>query len=137
VFGLVIGAMCVAIVRRRRATTERPREKMLTIAVSGATAITVVILFVLLTASVVASRRLAAPAVPAVVTVDAIGHQWWWEFRYQDTVSSQWVTSPNELHVPVGVPIVVNTHSYDVIHSFWVPNLLGKRDQIPGYTTST
>jgi cytochrome c oxidase subunit 2 len=48
---------------------------------------------------------------------------------------SDFATSPNELHIPVGVPIVLNVQSRDVIHSFWVPNLHGKRDLIPGETT--
>jgi cytochrome c oxidase subunit II len=47
------------------------------------------------------------------------------------------VTSPNELHVPVGVTVVLKAQSRDVIHSFWVPNLQGKRDLIPGQITST
>ena len=47
------------------------------------------------------------------------------------------MNSPNELHIPVGVPVVLRTTSRDVIHSFWVPNLHGKRDLIPGVTTET
>jgi cytochrome c oxidase subunit 2 len=47
------------------------------------------------------------------------------------------VNSPNELHIPVGVPVVLKAMSRDVIHSFWVPNLHGKRDLIPGIETQT
>ncbi|MGH2350349.1 MAG: cytochrome c oxidase subunit II, partial [Chloroflexota bacterium] len=57
-----------------------------------------------------------------------IGHQWWWEFQYPELG----VTTANELHIPVGVPINLELESADVIHSFWVPHLAGKTDAIPG-----
>ena len=47
------------------------------------------------------------------------------------------VNSPNELHIPVGIPVVIRAMSRDVIHSFWVPNLHGKRDLFPGFVTHT
>lgn len=55
-------------------------------------------------------------------------HQWWWEIRYdpQDIV-----VSANEIHIPVGRPVALTLTSRDVIHSFWVPALHGKRDLIP------
>ena len=60
------------------------------------------------------------------------GHQWWWEVRYQDPVPSRIVTTANEIHMPVGGPVRLDAALADVIHSFWVPNLHGKRDLIPG-----
>jgi cytochrome c oxidase subunit 2 len=51
-------------------------------------------------------------------------------------VPAQWVFTANELHVPVGRPVVLKVTSRDVIHSLWIPNLQGKRDLIPGYTTA-
>ncbi|HEV2122409.1 MAG TPA: cytochrome c oxidase subunit II [Chloroflexota bacterium] len=62
------------------------------------------------------------------LNVRVIGHQWWWEFEYTDLG----VSTANELHVPVGVPVVLQLESADVIHSFWVPMLGGKKDNIPG-----
>ncbi len=59
-----------------------------------------------------------------------VGHQWWWEFDYPDLH----VTTANELHVPVGVDVDLAVESIDVIHSFWVPQLGGKVDAIPGHT---
>jgi cytochrome c oxidase subunit 2 len=70
------------------------------------------------------------------ITVQVIGHQWWWEVQYPNTDASMWITTANEIHVPVGKPIVLLTSSRDVIHSFWAPNLQGKRDLIPGYQTA-
>ena len=48
---------------------------------------------------------------------------------------SQTVHTANEIHLPVGVPSRGQLQSRDVIHSFWVPNLAGKQDLIPGRTT--
>ncbi|HEX6938323.1 MAG TPA: cytochrome c oxidase subunit II [Longimicrobiales bacterium] len=61
------------------------------------------------------------------LVVEAVGHQWWWEFRYPELG----VTTANELHLPVGRPIEVRLSSVDVIHNFWVPRLGGKRYNIP------
>ena len=65
----------------------------------------------------------------------AIGHQWWWEFRYPGPDGE--VITANEMHVPVGRPIWLRLESADVIHSFWVPRLAGKMDLIPGHTNYT
>ncbi len=62
------------------------------------------------------------------VVVDATGYQFWWEFTYDD---SELVTA-NELYIPTDTDVRVRLHTEDVIHSFWVPQLSGKRDMIPG-----
>ena len=56
------------------------------------------------------------------------GYQWWWEFRYP----ALGVVTANELHLPAGRPVVFSLEGPDVIHSFWVPKLGGKRDVVPG-----
>jgi cytochrome c oxidase subunit II len=66
------------------------------------------------------------------LTIDVTGFQWWWQFRYQDVDASNIFTTANEIHIPVGVPVTLNLRANDVIHSFWVPNLAGKKDLIPG-----
>ena len=62
-----------------------------------------------------------------VLSVEAIGHQWWFEFRYPD---HEIITS-NELHIPVDRPVSFKLTSEDVIHSFWVPKIAGKVDMVP------
>lgn len=62
------------------------------------------------------------------MVVEVIGHQYWWEFRYPEQGG---VITANELHIPAGRPISLRLHSDDVIHSFWVPQLGGKRDANP------
>jgi cytochrome c oxidase subunit II len=64
----------------------------------------------------------------AALRVQAIGHQWWWEFRYPDLG----IVTANELHVPVGQPLRLELAAEDVIHSFWVPRIGWKKDAIPG-----
>jgi cytochrome c oxidase subunit 2 len=55
------------------------------------------------------------------------GYQWWWEFEYPELG----ITTANELHIPVGRRVLLTLRSEDVLHSFWAPNLSGKRDLIP------
>jgi cytochrome c oxidase subunit 2 len=64
--------------------------------------------------------------------VDVIGHQWWWEFRYPE----QNVSTANELYLPIGRPVNFVLRSADVIHSFWIPNLGGKRDLMKNRTNT-
>jgi cytochrome c oxidase subunit 2 len=114
----------------------RPAQPILNVAVSLAVGATVVILFALLVATVFTGRAIASPRSDAAVVIDLVGHQWWWEAEYEAEIPSQRFRTANELHIPVGRPIVFKVTSHDVIHSFWVPNLHGKRDLIPGYTTA-
>jgi cytochrome c oxidase subunit II len=65
---------------------------------------------------------------PAALVVDAVGHQFWWEFRYPQ----HGVVTANEVHVPAGRPVEFHLTSADVIHSFWFPELQGKLDMNPG-----
>lgn len=62
------------------------------------------------------------------------GHMWWWDVEYLDAQGRVVLRDANELHLPVGRPVVIELRSADVIHSFWVPNLSGKEDMIPGRT---
>lgn len=73
-----------------------------------------------------------APHGEPAVTVDVTGHQFWWELRYAgEDIGDSFVTA-NEIHVPVGEPVLFRLRSEDVIHTFWVPALGGKTDLIPG-----
>jgi len=71
-----------------------------------------------------------APAPTGSLNIDVTGHQFWWEFGYPDSN----VLTANELHLPVGQTANLILRSDDVIHSFWVPALGGKRDAFPGHT---
>ena len=74
-----------------------------------------------------------APAANATkLTVQVIGHQWWWEVRYPGTRA----VTANELHIPVRTPVRIDVTTADVIHSFWVPRLNRTIDAIPGRVNS-
>ena len=96
--------------------------------VVGGVAVPFVILSVVAALTVVDSRDLANAGTGKPVHIEVIGRRWWWEVRYPDT---GFVTA-NEMRVPVGRPIELTVRSDDVIHSFWVPQLAGKTDTIPG-----
>ncbi len=70
---------------------------------------------------------------PPPVHVRIVGHQWWWQVEYPDLH----IMTANEIHVPVNTVIDIDLESVDVIHSFWVPQLAGKIDAIPGHVNHT
>jgi cytochrome c oxidase subunit 2 len=72
--------------------------------------------------------RTQGAAPPQALEVTVLGRQWWWEFRYP----TLGVATANELHLPAGRPVALRLEGPDVIHSFWVPQLGGKRDVVPG-----
>jgi len=77
---------------------------------------------------------IAGPPVNPGLILDVTARQWWWEVQYPSTHPTDIVTTANEIHIPIGVPVLVRLHGSDVIHSFWVPKLSGKTDVIPGMT---
>jgi cytochrome c oxidase subunit 2 len=129
VFVLVEGLLVVALVRfRARPGRGIPKQ------VHGNKRLEV-------TWTIIPAVLLAGVAIPTIgtifslaakpaqaLTINVTGHQWWWEVRYP----SLNVTTANEIHIPVGQPVLVYVTSVDVIHSFWVPRLAGKQDLEPG-----
>lgn len=139
VFVLVVGALLTAVFRRRRdsESVEEPRrERRMVTVVAVATGATVATLVVVLLLSFGTGQRLTAAPPPDALQVRVTGRQWWWEVEYRDAVPNRWATTANEIHVPVGRPVVFELRGADVIHGFWVPTLGVKRDMIPGQTTS-
>lgn len=144
VYFLTLAVLVYFVWRRRytlnalpepRPTTDE-NDRFATRAVAAAMALTVVLLFVMLISSFITSRRLGNMNARQALTVDVYGHQWWWEVQYPNEAEPyRMVTTANEIHVPVGTPIRIHGTSRDVIHSFWAPNIQGKRDLMPGYNT--
>lgn len=89
-------------------------------------------LTILIVASFLVDRSLAEARSREALQVRVTGHQWWWRLQYRDPATGAWIETANELHVPVGRTIRIELGSADVIHSFWVPNVAGKMDLIPG-----
>jgi cytochrome c oxidase subunit 2 len=140
VFVVVGGALLYTIIRfRKRSGNEQEPKQIhgntrLEIAWS---IIPVVILAVIAVPTLTTLFDLRSPAEGDVLRVDVIGHQWWWEFQYPDIIDEDGrpLTTANEMHIPAGVTSELTMTSADVIHSFWVPSLAGKRDVVPGRET--
>ena len=72
---------------------------------------------------------------PDTMSVTVVGQQWWWEYRYDlDNDGTIDIITPNQMVVPAGRQISLHIQSNDVIHSFWIPALNGKKDAVPGRT---
>jgi cytochrome c oxidase subunit II len=104
--------------------------------VTAASIITIVILFALIVASVGTGKSIAGlGSRKNPLTIQVTANQWWWQFQYTSDTADQTLVTANEIHIPIGRPVQIVGTSLDVIHSFWVPNLHGKRDLIPSRTT--
>lgn len=135
VFILVEVLLVVAIVRfRQRSADELPVQTPGNLRLELAwTAIPFVVLIGIFFLTIRTMNAVASPlTVQAAdaLTIDVVGHQWWWEYRYP----ALGIVTANEVHIPVGRPVRLRISSVDVIHSFWVPQLAGKLDAIPGRT---
>src|SRR5688500_7326830 len=133
---LVIAAAFVAVWRRRDSNEDArspERQARARRAIIGATIASVVIAFGTLAFDFGVGRGLHHPASDPGLSIRITGHQWWWEVEYEDPIPQNRIRTANELHIPVGRHVVLKLQSTDVIHSFWVPNLGGKRDLIPGH----
>jgi cytochrome c oxidase subunit 2 len=141
IFVVVAGLITFTIVRFRRRTDDgqEPAQvygsNRIEIAWTVIPILIVLVLTMVTARVVIAIQNKHAPADALQVTV--IGHQWWWEIRYQDLG----IVTANELHVPVNSPAqpavtVLKLQSADVAHSFWIPQLSGKTDLIPNRTNS-
>lgn len=99
--------------------------------------ISTVVLFTCAVWTIFTIAAVAAPPSKPALTLNVTAHQWWWEVRYDNEEPSRIFTTANEIHIPIGEPVRINLSSVDVIHSFWVPQLAGKMDLIPGINNST
>ena len=78
------------------------------------------------------ASTMAQPRGQGTLTVEVTGHQYWWELEYRGVDDVDRFETANQLHVPVDTPVTLSMRSEDVIHSFWVPQLAGKVDLVPG-----
>jgi cytochrome c oxidase subunit 2 len=140
---IVIAALMIGILRRRREaealTVEEGRHEESTpfvrTAFVGWTALIGLGLVALTIASFFTDRSNASVARNPQLTINVTANQWWWDVKYTTHEASNEFKTANEIHLPVGVPAEITLQSNDVIHSFWIPNLAGKQDLIPGRVT--
>lgn len=148
---LLAGAIAAARPRRLRESSDEPdthpdprRERLAGAFATSAVVVTVVLLFVLFAGDLftgIRLHRLDTAADPLDVRIT--GNQWWWDVEYQRRLgddihrgADRVLRTANEIHIPVGRPIRLTLRSQDVIHSFWAPNLEGKKDLVPGHPTT-
>jgi cytochrome c oxidase subunit II len=127
----VQGALLYAI-WRYRASRQAAAElsaiesnRRLEIAWTAAPAVILAFVFALMLGTI---AEVNGAAVAPTLRITAVGHQWWWEYRYGGAVTA------NELHIPINTSVELELHSADVIHSWWVPEIAGKIDMVPGQT---
>jgi len=129
---LIVVAALVAAARgpvRARSALASPRA-----VVWGGVVFPAVTLTVLLAYGVWLTRAAAlSPEAADALRITVVGEQWWWRVQYPRSDGA--VAAANEIRIPVGRPVLFTLSSADVIHSFWVPNLGGKVDMVPGRTT--
>jgi len=143
IFVVVAGLMVYAIIRYRRRPGDDGREPpqvygsaQIELAWTVVPFLIVIILFLTTTRYIFAIEGRVPTAQALEVTI--VGNQWWWEIRYPKLG----IVTANELHVPVSDPAnpiqtFITLQSADVIHSFWLPQLHGKTDLVPGKTNRT
>jgi cytochrome c oxidase subunit 2 len=129
IFVVVLALIAYVMIRfRERPGQPRPRQ------IHGSTKLellwttipAIIVVFIAVpTVDTIFSTQRRAPA--EALLVEVVGHQWWWEFRYPELG----VVTANQLVLPVSREVHLRMHSADVIHSFWIPRLGGKRDVNP------
>jgi cytochrome c oxidase subunit II len=126
----VIGLCLYAVHRGRRRSrvSDAPASRDVAIILWLGAAMPLAVLIVLLIQSFRTGQATNEPPEPPAVTIEIVGHKFWWEIRYPD----HGIVTANEIHIPVGQVVRTVLWSADVIHSFWVPALHGKIDNLPG-----
>ena len=127
-FVIVMAALAAALFAPR---PWRERLRGTTMIAAGGVALPVAVVPVFLIASFTIDWPLV-PERPDRLTIHVVGHQFWWEVRYTGPGIARPIVSANEIRMPVGQPVQFRLTTEDVIHSFWLPNLAGKIDMIPG-----
>lgn len=133
VMTVVVAALWLAM--RGRPAVRRRLQANRFVAIAGV-AFPVATLTALLVYGLWTMRAVISPAdASSAMRIEVVGEQWWWRVAYRDAGGRR-VASANEIRIPAGRDVLFELRSADVIHSFWVPNLGGKVDMIPGRTTT-
>lgn len=131
-------AVLLVLVTRRRVPDRHPlvtdpvRERRTGRIIGACVALTAGTVTVLTLVSFVEQSRIfTGNDAPDMLRVT--GHQWWWQVEYLSDRPDERFLTANEIHIPTGSPAGVVLDTRDVIHSFWIPSLAGKTDQISGH----
>jgi cytochrome c oxidase subunit II len=132
VFLLVVALLVAALLRGRRGTSATVPDSYggdtgRRWPIWGGIVLPLVVIGIVFGYSTYTLAALDGPPGEPAIEVHLVGRRWWWEVSYP----REGITTANEIHIPVGVPVQLQLESADVIHSFWVPELHGKVDLIP------
>src|SRR5690606_14160072 len=128
VLALVLSALWIALFGKERARAKLGGTRIIWLA---GIALPVVVLSALLIYGLSLTSHLSDRIEGDEMRVRVTGEMWWWRVAYLGADGEPLHHDANELHIPVGQPVVLELESGDVIHSFWVPRLSGKLDMIP------
>lgn len=129
-FLAVVILLLIAIRRHSRGGEVRPRNHGMTMIVWGGAILPALAMLALMSHTIYTLVGVTEPAERAELTVEVQGKLWFWNIGYSN--SDETIFTANEIHIPAGEPVALALSSDNVIHSFWVPELNGKRDLIPG-----
>ncbi|CAA9892197.1 Cytochrome c oxidase subunit 2 [Candidatus Methylobacter favarea] len=132
---IIIGILLVAAITRKRQATDsrtigREEEGLGWIYIGAG--LSTCVLLALAVYAMITLNAIAKPATAPGLTLTVTGYDWWWKVTYEDEDPARRFVTANEIHIPVGVPVLIKLNSADVIHAFWVPQLAGKTEMIPG-----
>lgn len=131
---IVFAVFSLALLRRRRGSADQAgmEHRAEALVLYGGGLVPLLILAAVTVFIVASLARFDTQASADALNVSITGHMFWWEIEYPD----DGVVTANELHIPVGRDVRIDLDSADVIHSFWVPQLHGKLELIPGRTNT-
>jgi cytochrome c oxidase subunit 2 len=135
---LIVAALLIAAISRKRPAA---RSDSLMADAGGlrwiyiGTGISSVVLLGMLVYFLVVLASVASPASPPQLTLTVTAYDWWWKVDYADDPNpARNFSTANEIHIPTGEPVRIRLNSADVVHAFWVPQLAGKTQTVPGQT---
>jgi len=134
VFLLTIGLLFFGLWHHRRQLSTKASFFLVT---AAGVVIPLLTVIALVGGSLTLGHSIAAKPPADALTIKIVGRMWWWEVHYLHEDGSVAATTANEMYIPVGQPVKLLLTSREVIHSFWVPQLHGKTDMLPGRTNAT
>lgn len=129
VTGVVVAALWIALKGPPRLRKKLGGERIIWI---GGVVFPAIVLTILLIWGLALTASLTREITGREMRIQVTGEMWWFRVQYLGPEGDVILDDANEIHLPVGEPVVLELRSADVIHSFWVPHLSGKKDMIPG-----
>jgi len=133
-FLLAVIILLLIVIRRKNGSGEsKPRNHGMKMVLWGGAILPALAMLALMSHTIYTLVAVTEPAKHAELGVEVEGKMWWWKIGYSH--GEEMIYTANEIHIPAGEPVALELISDNVIHSFWVPELNGKRDLIPGMTS--